>query len=97
VFNVFMDCPLLSNLGAVKPSLIDSDAAMPTRRKDMIIHRERLSEKALHTWSDAIVRSVPNQKVQKPTEMIGSGSLFPSNKRRFGAFLDGLALPVGGY
>lgn len=54
-------------------SLIDSDAEMPTRRKqiELIGHRERLSERTSHV-DDAIVWSASNRKMQKSAEMTDS-------------------------
>lgn len=49
----------------IKPILIDSNAEMPTRRKQakkFAGHRERLSELALTLVSDAIVRPATNKR-----------------------------------
>jgi len=54
----------------LKPSLIDSNAEMLTRRK-ATSHRERLSEKAPNT-GDAIVRACGKTNRMKPAEMPGS-------------------------
>jgi N4-gp56 family major capsid protein len=48
----------INTMVAVKSSLIDSNAAMPTRRKPFFGHRERLSEKT--PQGDATVRSLGN-------------------------------------
>ncbi len=55
----------MKTLDNVKPSLIDSNAEMPTRAKRK--HAERLSEKA--PQGDAIVRSHGNNNHESTAEM----------------------------
>ena len=55
------------NLDNVKPTLIDSNAEMPTRAKRK--HAERLSEKA--PKGDAIVCSHGKENHERPAEMTG--------------------------
>lgn len=94
VFNVFMDCPLTPKLGAVKSSLIDLNGVNPNKAQGES-QRERLSERT--PKGDAIVCSHGNKNHEKSAEMTDSMLYRHSNKRRFGFFFDGLALPVGGY
>jgi hypothetical protein len=58
----------------MKPTLIDSNAEMPTRRKPIVVtimHRERLSERAPRT-GDAIVRTLQELNCKKLAEMSSS-------------------------
>jgi len=57
----------INTMVAEKSSLIDSNAAMPTRRKASNGHRERLSEKT--PKGDATVRSLGNLNLKRLAEM----------------------------
>jgi hypothetical protein len=94
-FQRFHGLPLTSKLGAVKFSLIDLNGVNPNKAEGAS-HRERLSERTSQV-DDATVCSYRNKNYKNSAEMTESMLVKRSNKRRFGFFFDGLALPVGGY